>query len=284
MNRSEFLKNIIGLFGVAVLPPMAFKNYQKIYLLQCFVRGFQFNDGPQLLDVMKEGSLLDLVREPDNPYDACAIALYFNQRKIGFIPAESNEILSRLLDAEVVTLLAEITHLKKEAATWENVHIAVSALKETDRPLPEFAAYLTLLESPEYHTIKYPDNQISRVATQGKNILSGEEFYKELIESSDNDEIYDIIHEGFTSPAKMEEALDQSLILIDRNKLPADLIMDEVIEAIEEGVIQLENTFNESGYVVAQVERLAQLGDRIERFEKVLDKTGRRFFEVVFKK
>jgi hypothetical protein len=56
-----------------------------------------------------------------------------------------------------------------------------------------------------------------------------------------------------------------------------------VVEALEEGMITLENTFDENGYVVAQVGRVAELADRIERFEAVLDKTGRRFYEVVFK-
>lgn len=64
MDRSDFLKNIIGLFGLAVLPPLALKQYHKLYLLQFFVRGFKFYDGPKLLDIMSEGSMLELVREP----------------------------------------------------------------------------------------------------------------------------------------------------------------------------------------------------------------------------
>jgi len=126
MDRSDFLKNIIGLFGLAVLPPLAVKQYQKLYLLQCFVRGFKFYDGPQLLNNMKEGSMLELVREPDNKYDECAIALHYNNQKIGYIPSESNEVLSRLLDSKAVELVAEITHLQKEAATWENMHVATA--------------------------------------------------------------------------------------------------------------------------------------------------------------
>lgn len=283
MNRSEFLKNIIGLFGVAVLPPLAFKNYQKIYLLQCFIRGFKYSAGPRLLDVMSEGSLLELVREPENPHDTCAIALHFNRQKIGFIPMESNEILSRLIDSGLVELLAEITHLNKDAATWENVHVAISLLKETDHPLPESAAYLTLLETPDYCTVRYPDNQISKVNTQGKNSLSGNDFYEKLLENSDTDEIYSIIHNDFDDAEEMEEAVDQSLIVINKKRLPADLMADEVTHAIEEGMIQLEDVFGEDGYVVAQVDRVARLSARIDRFEKVLDKTGRQFFEVIFK-
>lgn len=283
MNRSEFLKNIIGLFGVAVLPPLAFKNFQQIYLLQCFVRGFQYYAGPRLLDVMHEGSLLELVREPENLHDPCAIALHFNRQKIGFIPAESNEILSRLLDSGLVEIVAEITHLEKEAATWENVHVAISLLSETDDPLPESAVYLTLPETPEYFTVRYPDNQISRVNAQGKSMLSGGDFYDQVVENSETDDIYGIIHSDFENAEEMEEAVDQSLVLINKKRLPADLMADEVSYAIEEGMIELEDVFGEDGYVVAKVDRVAGLSARIDRFEKVIDKTGRRFFEVLFK-
>jgi uncharacterized protein Yka (UPF0111/DUF47 family) len=232
---------------------------------------------------MKEGSLLALVREADNIHDACAIALHYNGRKIGFIPAESNEVLSRLLDAEVIELVAEITHIEKEAATWENVHIAVSLLKEVNDPLPDSAGYLTWLITPEYHTLKHTDNHISRISAKGQNVMSGSDFYEELVENSKTDEIYDIIHGGFEDAWELEEAVDQSLLVIDRSKLSIDLQFDSVVEALEEGMITLENTFDENGYVVAQVGRVAELADRIERFEAVLDKTGRRFYEVVFK-
>lgn len=283
MNRATFLKNVIGVFGLAVLPPLSYRQYRKLYLLQCFVRGFQYYAGPGLLDVMKEGSMLELVREPENEFDECAIALHFNSEKIGYIPAESNEILSRLLDGGVVEMVAEITHLNPDASTWENVHIAVSVLKETSEPLPENAAYLTWLTTPEYHSVQLAENYIGRVKTNGRNILSGEDFYRELVENSETDEVYDLIHESFGNPEALEEVVDNSLLIVNRNKLPADLIMDELIEAIEEGVIELENIFDEKGYIVAQVDRLAELSSRIERFESVLDKSGRRFFEVVFK-
>ncbi|MBL7904215.1 MAG: HIRAN domain-containing protein [Bacteroidales bacterium] len=283
MNRATFLKNVIGAFGLAVLPPLSYRHYRKLYLLQCFVRGFQYYAGPGLLDVMKEGSLLELVREPENEFDACAIALHFNNEKIGYIPAEFNEVLSRLLDAGVVEMIAEITHLNPDASTWENVHIAVSVLKETSEPLPENAAYLTWLTTPEYHSVQLAENYIGRVKTNGRNILSGEDFYRELVENSETDEVYDLIHESFGNPEALEEVVDNSLLIVNRNKLPADLIMDELIEAIEEGVIELENIFDEKGYIVAQVDRLAELSSRIERFESVLDKSGSRFFEVVFK-
>src|SRR5690606_8487136 len=123
MNRSSFVKSLIGMFGLSAVPLEWIKQYQKIYLLQCFIRGFRFHKGQSMLNLMKEGDMLELVREPDNEYDNCAIALHFNKEKIGYIPRESNEILSRLIDSGAVELLAEITHLEPKAKAWENVHL-----------------------------------------------------------------------------------------------------------------------------------------------------------------
>jgi len=156
-------------------------------------------------------------------------------------------------------------------------------LKETTNALPPHAAYLTWLETPDYHTLQYTNNHISRISISGPNILSGNDFYSELVENSETDEIYDIIHRDFPDPLDMEEAIDKSLLVINKDKLPIDLQMDKVIQAMEEGMITLEDTFGEHGYVVAQVDRVAELSSRIEGFEEILDKTGRKFYEVVFK-
>lgn len=150
--------------------------------------------------------------------------------------------------------------------------------------MPETADYLTWLYTPGYHTLQYSNNHISRVNTQGKNILSGDDFYYELVENSKTDEVYDLIHNSFDTADDMQDAVDKSLLIINRNKLPDDLRLDTVIEALEEGMIQLEETFDEHGYVVAQVDRVAELSARIESFAEVLDKSGRRFYEVIFKK
>ena len=67
---------------------------RKIYSFH--IRGFQHWDGVLQLENMKPGMKVDLVAEPDNPHDPDAIALYFNNTKLGYVPAESNEILSTL--------------------------------------------------------------------------------------------------------------------------------------------------------------------------------------------
>ncbi|ULT45304.1 HIRAN domain-containing protein [Niabella defluvii] len=78
------------------MPAGMVRQYRRVYLLQSFVRGFRFNNGPQLLEKMLEGDMLELVREPYNTFDDRAIALHFNQHKIGYIPREDNDMLSKI--------------------------------------------------------------------------------------------------------------------------------------------------------------------------------------------
>lgn len=161
MDRSSFLKKLLGSVAIGKLPVSVTRDFRKIYLLQCFVAGFRHYEGMQLLGKMKSGDLLELVREPENAYDPCAIALHWQGRKIGFVPAETNEMLSYMIDADALSLFAVITHLEQNAKPWENVAIAIYFVQEVNRDLPAHASHLTKIEAPHYRTLgnKKQDNK-----------------------------------------------------------------------------------------------------------------------------
>lgn len=129
MDRRKFIRGIAGICGAAVMPVNIFQHRQKIYLLRCFVRGFCYYDGDELLPRMRQGDALQLVREPHNAFDPDAIALYYDDCKIGFIPRESNGVISKLMDSETLQIKAEITRVQLNAATWEQVLAAVYFVK-----------------------------------------------------------------------------------------------------------------------------------------------------------
>ena len=287
MKRSHFIKGVAGFLGVSLLPQyITVKQYQRIYLLQSFVRGFGYYEGPELLQKMRKGDMLELVREPKNEYDDCAIALHFDEKKIGFLPQEDNEILSKLLDAKVVPLQAEITHLKTEAKTWENVHIAVYILKELDEPLPKQAAYLTVLDTPRYRSLKINKDRVANVyydeALRDEDVVDVDAFYEKMVANSKDDGIYDILHNDFGSSENLEQAISEGRMIVNRKALPIDLQADELINAIDEHIIALDDCFGEQGYVVANINRVAKMSGRIEKVATVADHLGRRFYEIKF--
>lgn len=58
---------------------------------------------------LQKGSVLKLRREPDNPHDANATAIYSDAQHLGYVPRMHNPELAKILDCEPDSLKAEIT-------------------------------------------------------------------------------------------------------------------------------------------------------------------------------
>lgn len=152
MKRSDFLMRLIGIAGFGTFNLQAIIPKRKIYLEQFFVAGFRHYKGMEFLEFMQPNDLIELRREPENEHDECAIALYWQQEKIGFVPADLNELLSRLVDAQALPLLGTITHLNKKVKPWESVAIAIYFLQDNTFEIPEHAKHLQQITQPIYTT------------------------------------------------------------------------------------------------------------------------------------
>ena len=125
MKRIDFLKKISLVIGIPLLIPKRTPTPTKTCLLRFHVRGFQYYHGTELLSLMNAGDSLKLVREPKNRFDENAIALHYRDKKIGFVPAEKNEVLSKLMDSGSVSLKAEIIEVNEEAGPWEALYAGI---------------------------------------------------------------------------------------------------------------------------------------------------------------
>ena len=63
-----------------------------------FIAGFTYWEGCMAIADLKVGSQLQLVRERENRFDPHAVAIYFNEHKLGFIPRGENELIAKFLD------------------------------------------------------------------------------------------------------------------------------------------------------------------------------------------
>ena len=70
----------------------------KVHLDNFHIAGFGFWDGCEAFEHLKIGTRLDLIREADNPFDPYAVAIYYGEYKLGFIPRGSNHDISKYLD------------------------------------------------------------------------------------------------------------------------------------------------------------------------------------------
>jgi hypothetical protein len=280
MKRSQFISNLLALGGLNLLPANVFKCYKKYYLLQFFVAGFRFYKGMELLESMNEGDLLELVREHENEHDECAIALYWNNEKIGFIPREENMILSRLIDANALGLIAEITHLNKEVQPWENVHVAVSFLKEADTTDEEKTKYMTVLDTPRYRSFKAGQDKVIRVAIDD-GYKETTDWYKYLVENSKDDGIYDIIHSSDLKPDYEYGRDTGDFIVVNKKRLPPDESVQEIVKKAEEIMGELNDVFGEDGYIVMSVQEAESLVAKAEAVANVTDKFGQHYIELL---
>ena len=70
----------------------------KKHYLYCNIAGFMYWDGCEAFSELEVGKKLELVRESENKYDPEAVAIYYKDLKLGFVPRGDNEDLSHFLD------------------------------------------------------------------------------------------------------------------------------------------------------------------------------------------
>ena len=88
---------------------------QEIHLFDSFVSGTSHLADQSVLDEIKEGDRLFLIRE-DNKFDSNAIMILSPaKKKVGYVPEKDNVVFARLMDAGK-KLSAKITGIEKKGS------------------------------------------------------------------------------------------------------------------------------------------------------------------------
>ncbi len=73
-------------------------KYEKSRYIDSFhLAGFAYYDGLEIIDKLQIGTKVSLTLETDNPHDPDAIAIYYENTKLGYVPASHNILLSTYL-------------------------------------------------------------------------------------------------------------------------------------------------------------------------------------------
>lgn len=62
--------------------------------------GANFRNAEEAVAALQPGTPITLVREPENPYDKNAIAVFADGRHIGYIPKKQNAALAAFIDQQ----------------------------------------------------------------------------------------------------------------------------------------------------------------------------------------
>lgn len=109
-------------------PPEPFAPAVRVLLAVTCIAGFQHHHGmhPRVLWSLRAGEELQAVREPGNPYDPLAVALYTpDGARLGYLPRGLNEPVAHLFD-QGFTVRAVVAEVDPEAEPWKRVRVQVT--------------------------------------------------------------------------------------------------------------------------------------------------------------
>ena len=91
-----------------------------------YVAGFTFWDGCMVYNSLKVGSQLRFVREAENRFDPYAVAIYYDEYKLGFVPREENAQLAKFLDLGYADIFdVRVQRLSPDAHPEKQVGVVV---------------------------------------------------------------------------------------------------------------------------------------------------------------
>ncbi|PSR02130.1 MAG: hypothetical protein BRD50_07615 [Bacteroidetes bacterium SW_11_45_7] len=125
MNRRTVLQRIATTISTGWLS-LAFAGSTSIsqVLYTEYVAGYQYAPVMKHEHKITKGDPLRLVREPENPYDNRAIAIYWRHVRVGYIRMVDNRVLTSMMDQQM-PLLARVKEIDLQAPTWERLTVEV---------------------------------------------------------------------------------------------------------------------------------------------------------------
>jgi hypothetical protein len=92
------------------------------HLANFHIAGFTYYDGVDVFYELKIGTELKLKAEPENKFDSYAVAIYFNESKLGYIPRGENKGISKFLNCGYTDIFEmKICRITSEAHTEQQV-------------------------------------------------------------------------------------------------------------------------------------------------------------------
>ncbi|MDH3615865.1 MAG: HIRAN domain-containing protein [Gammaproteobacteria bacterium] len=125
MKRRTFFRRLFGGLGAAVTSPAVDAKDRTVLIQESPIAGFQFHSGDSIWSSLGVGDELALVRESSNSHDPDAVAVYFQDDKLGYVPRAENSAIAQMLDRGE-TLEARISKLMTEEDPWERIRFTIS--------------------------------------------------------------------------------------------------------------------------------------------------------------
>lgn len=93
------------------------------------IAGFTYYDGALAFSELKIGVQLQLKLDEDNKYDPRAVAIYYNEFKLGFVPRSENRIIYKLLKVEIDSFEVRIQRVDKKENPENQIGVVIHLIK-----------------------------------------------------------------------------------------------------------------------------------------------------------
>ena len=124
MQRRKFFRALFGGIGAAIASRHVLAGDSTVLIQESPIAGFQFHRGNAIWPSLCVGEKLSLVRESFNEHDRDAVAVYFNNEKLGFVPRQENRAIAQMLDRGE-NLEARIASAMDEEDPWRRIGISI---------------------------------------------------------------------------------------------------------------------------------------------------------------
>jgi len=90
------------------------------------IAGFTYYNGVDVFENLKIGTELLLKAEPENRFDPNAVAIYYQEEKLGFVPRGENQMLCKFLNLGYFDLFeVKISQVSPETHPEKQIRVVV---------------------------------------------------------------------------------------------------------------------------------------------------------------
>ncbi|MBL3600100.1 MAG: HIRAN domain-containing protein [gamma proteobacterium endosymbiont of Lamellibrachia anaximandri] len=129
MQRRTFLHTLFGSLGIGLsgrinANTQLLEPKRRVLLQESPLAGYQYHRASGIWQFLQIGETLKLRREPANRYDRNAIAVWFKNEHLGYVPRSENRTLAQMMDRGE-QLEGRIVRLLEDDNPWRRVRFSV---------------------------------------------------------------------------------------------------------------------------------------------------------------
>jgi len=132
MHHQSLIRHLLGYLKTGIdrqFVTFEIASAPRILLQESPLAGYQYHRASGVWPFLRVGEALRLRREPANPHDPNAIAVWYRNEHLGYVPRRENRTLAQMMDRGE-RLEARIVRLLEDENPWRRIRFRVDLKPE----------------------------------------------------------------------------------------------------------------------------------------------------------